>query len=43
MTVTETGVKGSIIVVTGVSEVRLLCEAFFIGHFQANVYLLYVK
>jgi hypothetical protein len=37
MTGTETGVKGSLIVVIGMSEVKLLCQSFFIGNFEANV------
>jgi hypothetical protein len=43
MTGTETHVKGSIIVVFGMSEVKLLCQSFFIGYFEANVDLLHVQ
>ena len=34
--------KGSIIVVIGISEVKLLCNCF-IGHFEVNVDLLHVR
>lgn len=40
---TETVAKSSIIVVIGMSEVRLRCQSFFLGHFETNVGLLHVK
>jgi hypothetical protein len=40
---TGTVAKSSIIVVIGMSEVRLHCQSFFIGHFETNVDLLHVK